>query len=374
MNQDLYKTLGVERGASEAEIKKAYRRMANKYHPDKNKGDAAAEAKFKDVSSAYETLSDPQKRKMYDQFGSTQGPGGAGFNPNDFGANFDFGAQNFADIFETFFGGGGAGGGRGGSGPRKNAMPGEDVQVNLNLSFEEAVFGTEREIKIRLIRCCENCDGSGAEPNTKILECKKCHGTGQIKTVRQTMLGQMVATAVCPDCQGQGKIPEFKCKRCSGALRHAFDTTVKVKVPAGVNQGASIRLRGQGNQGVNAPDGDLYVKLNVESSKRFRRQGADVHSTIQIHLAQAVLGDSVEVDTVHGKRTLDIPAATVDSQTFILKGDGAPVLQGSGHGNHVVTVKLQVPKKISKKIKDLYLQISKEDGLDINPKKSGILW
>ena len=145
-------------------------------------------------------------------------------------------------------------------------------------------------------------------------------------------------------------------------------------MPAGVNQGASIRLRGQGNQGVNAPDGDLYVKLNVESSKRFRRQGADVHSTIQIHLAQAVLGDSVEVDTVHGKRTLDIPAATVDSQTFILKGDGAPVLQGSGHGNHVVTVKLQVPKKISKKIKDLYLQISKEDGLDINPKKSSILW
>ena len=369
MNQDLYKVLGIERGASDAEIKKAYRRQANKYHPDKNKGDKTAEAKFKELGTAYETLSDPQKRKMYDQFGSTQGPGG--FNPNDFSGNFDFGAQNFADIFETFFGGGGQ---AQGSRSKRNAVPGENIQVDLKISFEEAVFGTERELKLRLICRCENCNGSGAEPNTKILDCQKCKGSGQIKTVRQTLLGQMVASQTCPDCQGKGKIPEFKCKRCTGSLRHALEKNIQVKIPAGINDDATIRLREKGNQGVNAPDGDLYLKIQVEPSKKFRRDGANVHSQVEIQIPQAVLGDQIQIDTVHGKRELIIPAGTSDGQSFILKGDGAPLLQSQGHGNHIASIKIQIPKKISKAERDLYLQISKESGLDINPKKSGILW
>jgi len=369
MSKNPYDILGVSKSASESEVKKAYRRLANKYHPDKNQGDKAAEQKFKEVSNAYEILSDPKKKQMYDQFGSTGGPSGAGFNPNDFANGFDFGASNFADIFETFFGGQ-----RSQSQKKSNAVHGENIQINLQITFEEAVFGVEKEIKVRLICKCTNCNASGAEPGTKITSCKKCSGTGQIKTVRQTILGQMVASQTCPDCQGMGQIPEFKCKKCSGALRHAVEKQIKIKVPAGIHNGATIRLNGMGNQGVDAPDGDLYVKLSVARSNKFERDGADVISTLKIEIPQAVLGDTVKVDTVHGPKELQVDPGTTCGQEYVLKGQGAPLLRGFGHGNHIIRIKINIPAKPNKKLKELYLQVAAECGLDLKSKKSGLLW
>jgi len=312
MAKDYYNILGIQKGASQEEIKKAYRKLAHKYHPDKNPDDKEAEAKFKEVQQAYETLSDPQKRKMYDQFGSEGpqgfpggGPGGAGgFEGFDFG---DLG--NFADIFETFFSGSTRRG-------RQKSQRGEDIQTQITIPFKESIFGSSKKLKLRRIVKCNVCEGSGAEPGTKILDCPQCKGEGEIREVKRTMLGQVMTSQICPTCKGEGTIPEKPCKKCNGNHRLAKEEEISIKVPKGINNGAVIRLRGKGNEGIKEDaDGDLYIKVNVKQSEKFTRKGDDIHSEIEIHALQAVLGDEIEIETVHGKEKLTISPGTENGKT-----------------------------------------------------------
>lgn len=375
MSKDYYNILGVNKDATPDEIKKAYRSQAHKYHPDRNADNPDAEAKFKEVSAAYETLSDPQKRKMYDQFGS-DGPQGFGGGAGGFGGaqGFDFNdLGGFADIFENFFGGQGGASAR--TKHNANNKRGEDLEVRINIDFKEAVFGTDKTIKIRKISKCSHCEGSGAEPGSKITTCAQCNGEGQIKQVRRTMLGQIMTQTVCPTCNGAGQTPEKPCSKCNGNKRLADDVEINVKIPAGVHDGAVVRLRGKGNEGIGqGNDGDLYLNVHVEPSDIFKRDGFDIHTKLEISIIQATLGDEVEIETVHGKEQLTIPPGTQYGKTFRFKGKGVPKLNSNDKGDHVVHMQVFVPKKISKKERDLYLQLAEESGLDIKPGKSGILW
>jgi len=377
MNQkDFYETLGVKKGANDQDIKRAYRKMAQKYHPDKNKGDKTAEAKFKEVNEAYETLSDKKKRTFYDQFGQTtgpSGPGGAqGFNGfNAQGFDFSNMGGGFADIFESFFGGS-AGGARTrsrGGGP----IRGEDIQANIRIKFAESVTGTDRELEITKAEKCDNCKATGAEPGSKIVTCTTCNGTGEIKEVRQTLLGQMATSRTCDSCRGEGRTPEKKCSVCHGTTRVRKKEKVKIKIPAGINDDSTIRLSGKGEAGVKGGSyGDLYLHINVESHKDFVRSGDDIHTEHQIHLLQGVLGDEIEIPTVYEKVKLKIPSGTQSGKVFKLKGYGMPRLNTSQKGDHYIKVLLDVPAKLSKKEKELYAQLAKEAKLDIEEGKKGL--
>lgn len=353
--QDFYSTLNVSKDATQDEIKKSYRKLANKYHPDKNQGDKAAEAQFKKVSEAYETLSDPQKRKMYDQFGST-GQSGGGFNPNDFASQFN-GAENLADIFESFFGGGFSRGG--GSQARKKSpnVQGEDIEKHIKISFKDSIFGVEKKIKLRRIVKCEQCEGSGVEPGHKLEVCDTCNGAGVIQEVKRSLLGQVVSRRSCSTCNGTGQVPEKKCTKCNGHKRYSKDVTLKVKIPAGIYHGAVIRNRGAGNNGVGLPDGDLFIRVEVTPHKEFQREGNDIVSSLDIPYWRASLGGEVEVETIYGKSTLDIPAGTSHGDELFLKGHGSPDLNSSLKGNHIFTVSIDIPKKLSSKEKKLLKQI-----------------
>ena len=372
---DLYSILGVQKGASQDEVKKSYRRLANKYHPDKTKGDKAKEEKFKEVQKAYEVLSDPQKRQQYDAFGSQGGPGmggGMGFDPRDFAQNFG-GAEAFSDIFEAFFGGGSQ---RGRSKSTKSqSIPGEDIRISLKIDFLDSVFGKEARINLKRIVKCESCGGSGEEKGSQIVTCQNCKGQGTIKEVRQTLLGQMVASKVCHVCNGEGKVPEKRCSKCNGHKRHSVNQEITVKIPAGIKSGSSIRLKGKGNEGIQSLDGDLYVQIVVEDSKKFIRQDYDIYTKCNISVIQAVLGDEIQIETVHGLETIEIPPGSEHGKQIILKGLGVPVLgQKDKRGNHIVVLQIDIPKKISKKERGLYLELAKESGLEIKPGKSGLLW
>lgn len=373
MAKDYYKILGVERGASDDEIKKSFRRLARQYHPDQAAGDKKeAEAKFKEISEAYEVLGDKQKRSQYDQFGSN-GPnfgGGQGFGGFDFsGAGFDFNnAEGFGDIFETFFGGGAA--------PRRErsgaGTPGGNIEARVRITFTDAIFGTTAEFELTRLKKCEHCRGNGAEPGSKISDCKTCRGTGQVETTRRTVFGVIKHAAVCPDCSGEGKILEQKCTVCHGTGRVRKSEKVKVKIPAGVDSGAVIRLAGQGEAGVKGgSDGDLFVHIQVDSHRDFGRRGLDIYSTQEIHLIQAILGDEVEIKTVHGNVKLRIPSGTQSHQTFKLKDYGAPELNSAKRGDHYVKVVVQIPDKLSAKEKELYSQLAAESGVKLK-KKGGL--
>lgn len=354
-SQDFYSTLNISKDASQADIKKAYRRMANKYHPDKNKGDKSAEAKFKEVSEAYETLSDPQKRSMYDQFGSAAGAGG-GFNPNDFASQFN-GAENLADIFESFFGGGFSRGG--GSRARKKSphIQGEDLEKEVKISFKESIFGVEKKIKIRKIIKCDLCVGSGVEPGHKLVDCDVCNGQGVVQEVKRSLLGQVVSTRTCNVCKGVGQIPEKKCSKCNGHKRHAKDVSLKVKIPAGIYDGAVIRNRGAGNEGVGLADGDLFIRVSVDPHKVFVRDGLDIRSKLSVPYWLAALGGNVDVETVYGKDSLSIPSGVLHGDTLSLNGKGSPSLKNSSKGNHIFDVEIDIPKKLSSKEKKLLKEI-----------------
>lgn len=344
-NKDYYEVLGIQKGASDDEIKKAFRKLAIKYHPDKNQGDKEAEQKFKEINEAYQVLSDPEKRAHYDQFG-TADPG-AGFGAGGFGG-FDFSDMGgFGDIFDTFFGGGGSGSKR-----RNGPTRGNDIEYTLNLTFEEAIFGTEKEISITRSESCEECHGSGAAPGTSAKTCSTCGGTGQVRVQRQTPLGSFVSTTTCDKCGGKGKIIESPCHTCHGKGSVRKNRKITVKIPAGVDTGNVMPLRGQGEHGQNGGSpGDLYIKIRVAPSKKFIRKGNDIYIDTHISMGHAALGIEIKVPTVDGDVKYKIPAGTQSGTLFRLKGKGVPRVNSSGRGDQYVKVIVDIPKNLNEKQK-----------------------
>lgn len=364
-NTEYYDRLGVSKDASQDEIKRAYRKMSKKYHPDINK-EPGAEEKYKEVQEAYETLSDDQKRAAYDQYGpdgANAGFGGqGGFGGFDGGAGFG----GFEDIFSSFFGGGAA---RNPNAPRQ----GDDLQYRVNLSFEEAVFGAEKEVHYNREATCKMCSGSGAKPGTSPVTCGRCHGQGVINVDTQTPLGVMRRQVTCDVCHGTGQEIKDPCQTCHGTGHEKQSHKVSVKIPAGVETGQQIRLAGQGEAGFNGgPYGDLFVIINVNPSDKFTRDGSTIYYTLNISFVQAALGDTVEVPTVHGNVEMTIPAGTQTGKTFRLKGKGAPRLRGGSQGDQHVTVKIVTPTKLNDAQKEALLAFAKASGDEkIAPQKKG---
>lgn len=341
-NTEFYDRLGVSKDASQDEIKKAYRKMSKKYHPDINK-EPGAEEKYKEVQEAYETLGDEQKRAAYDQYGAAGANGGFGGGTGGFdGFNGGAGFGGFEDIFSSFFGGGGAT--RNPNAPRQ----GDDLQYRVDLTFEEAVFGVEKEVSYNREATCETCSGTGAKPGTSPVTCSRCHGQGVINVDTQTPLGMMRRQVTCDVCHGTGKEIKDPCPTCYGSGHEKKRHKVSVKIPAGVETGQQIRLQGQGEAGFNGgPYGDLFVIIKVLPSKEFERDGSTIYYSMNISFVQAALGDTVEVPTVHGKVELTIPAGTQTGKTFRLRGKGAPKLRGGGQGDQHVTVNIVTPTKLN---------------------------
>lgn len=366
--RDYYEVLGVSKTATAAEIKKGYRAKAKQYHPDINK-EEDAENLFKEVSEAYEVLSNEESRAAYDRFGHAGVNGnGGGFGGDPFGG---FGAQGspFGDIFETFFGGG-----MGGQQGRSRApQRGADIQVSVNLTFEEAVFGTDKEIEVDRLETCETCNGNrmkdGATPQT----CSACSGTGEVRRVQQTILGQFMTSGPCPTCDGEGVLITDPCTTCRGKGRNRKYTKLSVTIPAGIDDGQTIRMTGQGEapptQG--AANGDLFVKVRVQSHKYFERRNRSIHSTVGINVAQAALGDDIEIDTLDGPVVFTIPAGTQSGQQFRLRGKGVPDLRGGDRGDQLVTVEVVIPKKLSKEQSELFEQLSSSLGKEVTPQPKG---
>ena len=363
-NTEYYDRLGVSKDASQDEIKRAYRKMSKKYHPDINK-EPGAEEKYKEVQEAYETLSDDQRRAAYDQYGpdGANGFGGqGGFGGFDGGAGFG----GFEDIFSSFFGGGAT---RNPNAPRQ----GDDLQYRVNLSFEEAIFGAEKEVHYNREATCKTCSGSGAKPGTSPVICGRCHGQGVINVDTQTPLGMMRRQVTCDVCHGTGQEIKEPCQTCHGTGHEKQSHKVSVKIPAGVETGQQIRLAGQGEAGFNGgPYGDLFVIINVNPSDKFTRDGSTIYYTLNISFVQAALGDTVEVPTVHGNVEMTIPAGTQTGKTFRLKGKGAPRLRGGSQGDQHVTVKIVTPTKLNDAQKEALLAFAKASGDEkIAPQKKG---
>lgn len=361
--RDYYEILGVSKSATDPEIKKAYRKLSKQYHPDINK-EADADAKFKEITEAYEVLSDGNKRAAYDQYGHAStdpnfGAGGGGFG-GGFGGG-GFGGGGFEDIFESFFGGGG------GRAANPNApRQGEDLQYRMDLEFEEAIFGKETTIQYNREAECKTCHGDGAKPGTHPVTCSKCHGSGTLNVERNTPLGRVMTRQTCDVCQGTGKEIKEKCPTCYGSGHVKEKHSVKVTVPAGVEDGNQMRLNGQGEAGKNGgPYGDLYVVFRVKSSDLFDRDGSEIYYELPISFIQAALGDEVEVPTVHGKVKLKIPAGTQTGINFRLKGKGAPRLRGAGNGDQHVKIKIITPKDLSSEQKRILHEFAKESGIEV---------
>ncbi len=365
--RDYYEVLEVDRNTSEADLKKAYRKLAKKYHPDLNPGDKVAEAKFKEVNEAYEVLNDPQKRARYDQYGH------AGVDPNGFsgaGAGFgDFDFGGIGDIFESFFGGSGFGrSSRSRSGPQKGA----DLKYSMEISFEEAAFGLEREINISRHEKCGTCGGSGAKPGTSPSTCTKCGGTGQVQYKQSTPFGQFVNVKACDACGGEGKIISNPCPTCNGRGKLKKNVKIKLNIPAGIDDGQTMSLRGEGDPGSKGgPAGDLFVTIRVKAHPLFKRQGNDVTCEMPITFVQAALGAELEVPTLDGKVKYTMPEGTQTGTIFRLKGKGIPFLRGNGRGDQYVKVEIDVPKKLSEKQKELLVQFAETTGDEVYERRKG---
>lgn len=360
MAKDYYNTLGVAKGASKEDIKKAYRKLAHQYHPDKQGGD---EAKFKEVNEAYQVLSDDSKRKMYDQFGDAgvNGAGGGGFSWEDIrrqanaqggfgggGVEFDIG-----DIFSEFFGGGAARGGR------RQRRRGQDIQIDMKLSFQEAAFGAKKPVELYRSENCEHCKGNGAEPGTPISECKTCGGTGVIEHVQRSVFGAVRQHVTCNACSGEGKTAEKKCTTCNGNGTQKKTASIEVDIPAGIDNGQTIRVNGQGEAGeMGAPFGDLYVVVHVAPQEGWTREGDNVVSEQSVQFSIMVLGGKVSVKTLDGDVDLKIPAGTKSGTAMRLRGKGVQHLQRGGRGDHIVTVHAAVPTHVSGKYKKLLKELA----------------
>lgn len=356
MSKDYYEVLGVAKDSSQEDIKRAYRQLARKYHPDVS-SEPNAEDRFKDINAAYEVLSDPEKRSMYNRYGTEAPPGFSGF---DFGS----GRDPF-DIFSEVFGNFGFGGfGRSGrSAPRR----GNDLRTTLRISFEEAIFGAEKEVEIQRRETCSVCKGIGAEPGTSPATCPECQGAGQVRRVQHTFLGSFVNITTCPKCNGKGSIVTSPCHECHGGGHIYTQRRIKVSIPAGVDDGVTIRLAGQGEPGeLGGPSGNLYITLEVKPHAYFKRRATDVILEIQINVAQAVLGDTVQVPTLEGKRKkISIPAGTQSGAIFRLRGGGVPQLRGSGRGDQLIVVQVAIPSHLTAKQRELFLQLSDTLGTEI---------
>ncbi|MBB5264528.1 molecular chaperone DnaJ [Catenibacillus scindens] len=354
--RDYYEVLGVSKTATEAELKKAYRQLAKKYHPDINPGDKEAEAKFKEASEAYAVLSDPEKRRQYDQFGHAafeQGGGTGGFG--GFGG-FDFGGDMgdiFGDIFGDLFGGGRSR--RAYNGP----MQGANVKINMRISFMEAVFGVDKRIEINLKDECPHCHGSGAKPGTQPETCPKCGGKGQVVYTQQSLFGTVRNVQTCPDCHGTGKIVREKCTDCGGTGYVKNKKTIEIPIPAGIDSGQSVRIRGKGEPGTNGgPRGDLLVGITVDRHPVFQRQNNDIYSTVPISFAQAALGGDITIQTVDGDIVENIRPGTQTDTQIRLKGRGVPTIRNKNiRGDHYVTLVVQVPERLNNEQKELIRQL-----------------
>lgn len=355
---DFYKTLGIEKGATDEEIKKAYRKLAHKYHPDKAGGD---EEKFKEINEAYQVLSDKTKRAQYDQFGQTfNGAGGAGGGFSGFEGFSGFGQEGFGgfsgsggweDVFSDIFGG------------RSRATHqevGRDIQTDIEISFEEMVKGVKREIKLYKNVTCEVCGGTGGAPGSKEETCSDCHGSGRIRKSIRTILGTIAQETVCDKCKGRGKVYSEKCKKCSGEGVHKDEKIISIDVPAGISNGQTISVRGEGEAGKQgAPSGDLFVNVYVKKHPKFIRNEDDIVSEESISFSQAVLGDKIEVETIEGMVSMKIPPGTQSGEIFRIRHMGVPQLRGGGRGHHLVKIKVAIPKKISHKEKELIIELGK---------------
>ena len=355
--RDYYEILGIGRNATDEEIKKAFRKLAFQYHPDRNK-DHDAEDRFKEISEAYEVLSDPEKRGKYDRFGHAGAQSGFG-GATGFEGFEGFGG--FGDIFETFFGGAA-------SATRRGPQRGADLQYRLNLTFEEAAFGCEKEIQVTRSESCPHCKGSGSEPGTEPTKCPNCNGQGQVRRVQQSIFGQFVNVATCPRCQGEGRIITNPCTKCRGSGKARQTRRFAVTVPPGVDEGSQIVRGGAGEPGTRGgPPGDLYVVVSVMEHKLFQRQGSNIHYELPISFPQAALGDEVEVPTLDGPYVLKIPPGTQSGRVFNLRNRGIARLRGGGRGDLLVTVKVVTPESLNEQQKKLLYELARSMGMDIIP-------
>ncbi|MBW6465707.1 MAG: molecular chaperone DnaJ [Brevefilum sp.] len=354
--RDYYEVLGVPRGASEDELKSAFRRLARQYHPDVS-SEPDAEEKFKEINEAYAVLSDGEKRAAYDRYGH------AGVNTQGMP---DFTNIDLSDILEGLFGGFGGFGGMGGRRARNAPRRGADLGARVKLTFEEAAFGVEKEVNITRDEGCQTCNGSGAKPGTTPQTCPQCNGQGEVRQVHQTLLGSMVQVVTCPRCNGRGEVIDTPCPTCNGRGLEQKTISKLVTIPAGVSNGVQIRLAGEGQPGINGgPHGNFYIEIEVEDHAYFRRKGDDVLLDLDINISQAVLGDEIHVPTLNGDVELRIPPGTQPGKTFRLRSRGIPHLRGSGSGDQLVTVSVQIPSRLTAEQRDLFEKLAETMDPDI---------
>ena len=369
--KDYYESLGLKKDATETEIKKAFRQLAKKFHPDVNPGNTRAEARFKEINEAYEVLSDSDKKARYDQFGhagvdpnfggGAGGPFGGGFGGGFGGMDFDL-----SDIFGSIFGGGGGSTSRSRNAPRR----GERVRASLNITFEEAAFGCEKDVNVQRVETCDECTGTGCKKGTTAEKCSDCGGKGVVTTQQRTPFGVMQSTADCPKCNGRGKIIHQPCEKCKGLGMVRRNRTIKVNIPGGIDNGQTISVRNQGSAGINGGEtGDLYVTVVIKPHEFFQREGTSVLLSLPISFVQATLGADLEVPTLDGKVKYSIPAGTQTGTVFRLRNKGIQNLRGSGRGDQYITVNVSVPTSLTSEQKDLLIKFAEAGGDTIDPKK-----
>jgi molecular chaperone DnaJ len=368
--RDYYEVLGVDKGANDEEIKKAFRRLARQFHPDVNKDNPKeAEAKFKEINEAYNVLNDPQKRAAYDQFGHAANDPNFGAGGMGGGFNGDFGFDGFGDIFDMFFGGSG-GTTRRKSGPQR----GNDLRFDMEILFEEAAFGKETTIEIPRTETCPTCKGNCAKPGTPIKTCSSCNGTGQVQVTQSTAFGRFVNVRACDKCRGEGKTIETPCTECGGSGRVRRNRKIEVKIPAGVESGSRLRISGEGEAGTKGgTSGDLYIYIFVKAHSKFEREGNDVICELKLSITQASLGTTVMVDTLDGKVELKIPEGTQHGTTFRMRGHGIPHLRGHGRGDHHVRVKVTVPGRLTGEQRELLKKLALSWGEDLTADDKGFV-